>query len=554
MKKFLLILILFMLVFINLGQSAEQKRVAVLSPHNKADLPDRDIEYLTDLVRTGALQELPTDRFVVLTKDQIVSLIPVEKRELKNCEGPCELEIGRLIKADYLVTGTILKIEDQLRLTVNLYEVETGNLLDSNKASGTKTLQLEEPIQKLTQAQFGKIPGSKTDQEAKKPSILKQAAKQAVGMFFEHEEKKPASIKSTKKPAAVADNSQATPQNEFEAAAKKEEVRLEQQKQAKMAAQAKLEARYIELKTDFMAIKGLLENPAMSNEAKQAASRRFMEKWSEDGIYRPLVRTMLQPNNIPDGMKLVLGGRFTMGCVPNDRSCQPSELPAHRVTVNTIWMDEHEVTAEEYKICVNTGRCQPAQSCPQPKIKDLYNADRPDRKNHPINGITWNDANNYCRWQGKRLPTEAEFEHALRGPDEGVINPWGNEPTPPARSGNYADESKKRKDQGQDIFAGYEDGYSGTAPVCSFSRNQYELCDLGGNVYEWCLDAFAPDYYATSPNANPNGPPETPNSLRIVRGGSFSGQPTGARLSARGAAQPTQAGYDLGFRCVKAFE
>jgi formylglycine-generating enzyme required for sulfatase activity len=177
------------------------------------------------------------------------------------------------------------------------------------------------------------------------------------------------------------------------------------------------------------------------------------------------------------------GGTFMMGCVDGDSQCGNDEKPAHRVNLDSFYLDVHEVTVAEYAQCVNAGVCKPALIADN-EYDEFYNWNKPGRKNHPVNGVDWNDAHTYCQWRGKRLPTEAEFEYALRGGSQGYIYPWGNNNTPPRGYGNYPDESAHRSFSDWSYFAGYDDGYVGTAPVCSFTRNPYGLCDISGNVWE----------------------------------------------------------------------
>jgi len=137
--------------------ASTQKRVAVLDLRNEAKLPDSDVAYLGEVIRTGARKALPLQLFILMTKENIQQLLPPERRDLRNCEGQCEVETGRLLSADYLVTGSVVRFGGELRITVRLYEIASGNLLDSKKASGNSVLEFEGPVEAIAQTLFESI-------------------------------------------------------------------------------------------------------------------------------------------------------------------------------------------------------------------------------------------------------------------------------------------------------------------------------------------------------------------------------------------------------------
>ncbi len=169
-------------------------------------------------------------------------------------------------------------------------------------------------------------------------------------------------------------------------------------------------------------------------------------------------------------------------------------MPRHKVRLSGYYIYKNLVTVGQYKeFCKATGRKMPGSPDFDP---DWSNDD------HPVAGICWNDARAYCDWAGVTLPTEAQFEHAARGPRNFVF-PWGN----------TFDRSKLRcsgKAQGD---AG------GTSAVGSYPPNDYGLNDMAGNVWEWCLDWYGEDYYRHSPSQDPTGP-ET-GQYHSMRGGSW---------------------------------
>ena len=167
------------------------------------------------------------------------------------------------------------------------------------------------------------------------------------------------------------------------------------------------------------------------------------------------------------------------------------------------------------------------------------------RQNHPVVHVSWNDAQAYCEWAGKRLPTEAEWEHAARG---GLVRKrfaWGNELTPRGRwRCNIWQGGFPTANTG-------EDGHLGTAPVRSFGANDYGLWNTAGNVWEWCADWFDAGYYASTPAHDPRGP--STGEQRVMRGGSYLCHASYChryRVSARSSNTPESTSANIGFRCA----
>ena len=165
--------------------------------------------------------------------------------------------------------------------------------------------------------------------------------------------------------------------------------------------------------------------------------------------------------------------------------------------------------------------------------------------NHPVVHVSFEDADAYARWAGKRLPTEAEWEHAARGGLAGARYAWGDELTPGGRhmaniwQGDFP------------VRNSLDDGYLTTAPVKAFRPNGYGLHNTAGNVWEWCADWFAADYYARSPRTAPRGPDT--GTARVIRGGSYlchASYCNRYRVAARSSAPPDSTSANLGFRCA----
>ena len=223
-----------------------------------------------------------------------------------------------------------------------------------------------------------------------------------------------------------------------------------------------------------------------------------------------------------DGMVQIPAGAFDMG---SDLGAD-DEKPVHRVDLGAFWIDKTEVSVSAFAACVEAG------SCAEPPAAVGCNSAQPDRADHPVNCVEWEQAQTYCLWNGKRLPTEAEWEKAARGTD-GRRFPWGN-----------ALPDRERLN--------YNDNLGGTAAAGSFEGGAsfYGVLNMGGNVSEWTADRYDAAYYSLSPAVDPQGPDS--GDFRTVRGGNWQiGVPV-AVLSAtiRGRFVPTTAAPTLGFRCA----
>ena len=292
-------------------------------------------------------------------------------------------------------------------------------------------------------------------------------------------------------------------------------------------------------------------------------------------------------------MAWIPSGKFTMGS--NDG--QPDEKPLHDAKIKGFWIDRYTVTNDQFAKFVEATHYQTTAEkkpeaaqfpgvpeeklvpgslvfTPPARVETLNDAtqwwaylpgadwrhpegpgsDLKGRGTHPVVHVSWFDAVAYSEWAGKRLPTEAEWEYAARGGLEQNPYPWGRERFPKGIwmmniwQGQFPTENLG------------QDGFKGTAPVGSFPANGYGLCDMAGNVWEWCSDWYRPDYYQKSPRDNPQGPadsydPEEPGMpKRVGRGGSYLCSDLyckGYRPSARQKTSPDTSLSHTGFRCVK---
>ena len=224
-------------------------------------------------------------------------------------------------------------------------------------------------------------------------------------------------------------------------------------------------------------------------------------------------------------MVFIPAGTFTMGNEGNEAN----EKPAHEITLNAFYIGKYEITNRQYKAFIEATGLNSPTTWEEGNFADQF-------ADHPVTGITWEDAYAYCDWLGDatkkkyRLPTEAEWERAARGGLSGMKFPWGN------------DINKLRANYGKN-FA------EGTTPAGKIKSNELGICDMAGNAAEWVADWYSEDYYAQSPKDNPKGPDS--GGSKVVRGGSWRNDPEEICVSIRKEEQPTSSSEYIGFRIVR---
>ena len=314
------------------------------------------------------------------------------------------------------------------------------------------------------------------------------------------------------------------------------------------------------------------------------------------------------PGPAPDGMVWIPGGEFSMGVADprglpeGGHEAMADARPIHRVYVAGFWMDQTEVTNQQFARFVAATRYITVAE-QKPRAEDFPGAPPENlvpgsvvftppghpvalddhyqwwsyrrgaswrhphgpgtgvagKARYPVVHIAWEDAAAYAAWAGKRLPTEAEFEFAARGGLSGQVYVWGNELRPGGRwVANTFQGRFPLRDEGTD-------GHRGIAAVAQYPPNAYGLYDIAGNVWEWCFDWYRPDYYgqlavAGAVAGNPRGP-DTPfdpaqpgEKKRIQRGGSFlctDEYCTRYMVGTRGKGEASSGTDHGGFRCVR---
>ena len=240
------------------------------------------------------------------------------------------------------------------------------------------------------------------------------------------------------------------------------------------------------------------------------------------------------------------------------------EMPQRSVYLSAYYIDKFEVTNQQYGIFLDAlTRGERHLLHPDaPPDKDYTPTYWRDRRlngpDHPVTAVDWYDAYAYCRWAGKRLPTEAQWEKAARGPD-GLAYPWGN--TWQAAYSNNVESTFGDPVLGDrqwvlllgnldlDAMTGF------TRPVGSFPQgiSPYGAHDMGGNLWEWARDRYVKDYYQTAPSHDPPGPAED-SPYRVLRGGCWSSHRGKIRAAYRNYDLPADRHLEIGFRCVLAAE
>ena len=262
----------------------------------------------------------------------------------------------------------------------------------------------------------------------------------------------------------------------------------------------------------------------MSNTLHVQIRKTYAEAASYDWGAKVPVTPIQSRVSVVDGMVQVFvpAGKFPMGTA--DKTVMKNR-PVHQVNLSAFWIDQTEVTNAMYAKCVA------AKKCPPPfggQFDPYYGKSKYD--NFPVVYTSWESANKYCHWAGRRLPAEAEWEKAARGTD-GRLYPWGNNP-PTLRLANF------------------DNVIGGPVPVDRYplGASPYGALNMAGNVREWVADWFNEFYYIVSPSDDPPGPPS--GGAKSLRGGSYLDDANEIRVFNRFSHPPASPGINRGFRCA----
>ena len=262
-------------------------------------------------------------------------------------------------------------------------------------------------------------------------------------------------------------------------------------------------------------------------------------EWTPEGKKLAAERAKLPAH---DEMVRIPAGTFLMGSDRKvDRNAYPAEFPQRKVYLDAYEIDKYEVTTVQFlKFVLASNR--------DPLIDWQYDGGnfQETMANHPVMHVSWFDADAYCKWAGKRLPTSAEWEKAARGED-GRIFPWGNEPAGLSRA-NFGRTglSGPVRDRPERLLL--------YPPIISVDKYEngaspYGVFQMAGNVAEWTADWYDPNYYKKAPDRNPKGPEK--GTQRAFRGGGWIDSTPTVRPAQRNGTEPNTKMNWLGFRCAR---
>lgn len=429
-------------------------------------LKQADLDRLTDFIG-AALTE--SGRYEVVPRDEVKAALNRQKADsYKQCYAQsCQIEIGKELAAEKSLAGTVSRFGKSCIVSLKIFDLAKSTQEAAGTADGPCG---EDAVFSSVKAALAKLTG-RSDPEAGGPGV-------------------------------VAPGIGRPDYGDVDA-----EIRAAGAKAAQEAAEK-----------DWEKIQRWVGNEKLNPKRRAEILEKYLATIQLSSPHWAEAQAKLQKLRAAVGMVIVPAGEFYMGCNERvDSECSGDEKPGKSIHVGTFRIDITEVTVAAYMRCVNAGDC--AISTFKTKSDSKYcNLGYSDRGQHPMNCVNWHGADAYCRWVGKRLPTEKEWEKAARGTD-GRKYAWGN-----AASCKHAVLSFGRHGCGKDS----------TWPVGSkpAGNSPYGGKDMIGNVWEWTSDW------------------SIRGKARSARGGSWFRSPDAARASTRHRADPYSRMHDFGFRCA----
>ncbi|MBN2496741.1 MAG: formylglycine-generating enzyme family protein [Deltaproteobacteria bacterium] len=472
--------------------------IEVRGPQFTPETLSRLTDYLGSLMARRGYQVVPRSQL----KER---LLEVKRGSYRECfDESCQIEVGKELAAQKTLSAQVLKLGKKCKVALNLFDLKKSASEGAGTASGDCG-------------------------EDEVVSSLEAAVKDLCGDGL------------AVAPGAVAGGPGAPDLSEYERLAAQAQAEEGKRLEAQKKARAEMERYLASLEKAWGSVRKVAGAKGMSRKARAGVVRKYLQDFPRDNPHEGEARAwvaVLDQDREPlspeagsrESMVKVPAGTMMMGCSRGDGSCRNDEKPAHEVQVSAFWMDRTEVTVAAYRNCVKAGACEPPHfddgKCLVPYIAPMKQMKKPlpdsfRGHDHPVVCVDWSQASAYCRWAGKRLPTEAEWERAARG---GTAGPYYGRIDRIAWMHHYA-----------------------TSPVGKKEANALGLFDMLGNVWEWCEDWYGEDYYQDSPARDPRGP--ATGTQRVLRGGGWdSGRYV--RVSSRLGSHPGYTIDSYGFRCA----